>query len=122
MDRDELEDARDELLEDNEDDLEYHITFPSPTLNESTSASGIPQSKHGATAAAEGFKSGTILACASAFLMLIQAASTRAAAAPQCQTKSPHPTHKIFPSNNRIKLPALQCPAMKLESLEYFPK
>ena len=40
MDRDELEDARDELLEDNEDDLEYHITFPSPTLNESTSSSG----------------------------------------------------------------------------------
>ena len=26
MDRDELEDARDELLDDNEDDLEYHIT------------------------------------------------------------------------------------------------
>ena len=40
MDRDELEDARDELLEDNEDDLEYHITFPSPTLNESSSSSG----------------------------------------------------------------------------------
>ena len=41
MDRDELEDARDDLLEDNEDDLEYHITFPSPTLqsNESSSSS-----------------------------------------------------------------------------------
>ena len=26
MDRDELEDAKDELLDDNEDDLEYHIT------------------------------------------------------------------------------------------------
>ena len=41
MDRDELEDARDDLLEDNEDDLEYHITFPSPTLqsNESSASS-----------------------------------------------------------------------------------
>ena len=39
MDRDELEDARDELLEDNEDDLEYHITFPSPTLNSDLSPS-----------------------------------------------------------------------------------
>ena len=38
MDRDELEDAKDELLDDNEDDLEYHITFPSPTLNESSSS------------------------------------------------------------------------------------
>ena len=31
MDKDEQEAARDALLEDNEDDLEFHITFPSPT-------------------------------------------------------------------------------------------
>ncbi len=36
MDRDETEAARDELLEDNEDDLEYHITFPSPAQIETT--------------------------------------------------------------------------------------
>ena len=40
MDRDEMEEARDELLEDNDDDLEYHITFPSPMTAQIEPGSG----------------------------------------------------------------------------------
>ncbi len=42
MDRDELESTKEELLDDNDDDLEFHITFPSPATAPSASEKGNP--------------------------------------------------------------------------------